>query len=56
VFFFAKDSLTEQEIGGGQVRWDGEVDGVLVAHRGCEVVRGGGGEMIFLNLWMGLWL
>jgi hypothetical protein len=32
----------------------GEVDGVVLAHRGREVVRGGGGEMAFLDLWMGM--
>jgi hypothetical protein len=35
----------------------GEVDGIILAHRGREVlVRGGGGEVAFLDLWMGLWL
>jgi hypothetical protein len=34
-------------VGGG--RWHSHS-----AHGGCEVVRGGGGEMVFLGLWMGL--
>jgi hypothetical protein len=34
----------------------GEVDFMGLANRGREVVRGGGGEMAFLDLWMGLWL
>jgi hypothetical protein len=29
-------------------------DSMVLAHRGHEVARGGGGEMAFLDLWMGL--
>jgi hypothetical protein len=33
-----------------------EVDGMALADREREVVRGGGGEVVFLDLWVGLWL
>jgi hypothetical protein len=32
-----------------------EVDSAHLAHRGGGGVRGGGGEMIFVGVWMGLW-
>jgi hypothetical protein len=48
---------------GGQLltdRWDvrcvcgGWVDGMPIAHRGWEGIRGSGGEVVFLDLWIGL--
>jgi hypothetical protein len=29
-------------------------DSIVLAHRGREVARGGGGEVEFLDVWMGL--
>jgi hypothetical protein len=42
---------TTHRLQGGKVS---EVDSTHLAHRGGEVVRGGGGEMIFVDVWVGL--
>jgi hypothetical protein len=50
---FSAARPTTHRSAGGTV---GEGGGMLIAHRGREGVRGGGGEMVFLDLWVGLWL